>query len=67
VAKEDFDKLEADHADLKARLAALESRVTGQTRSTTSKPLPTTAPSTKPTKETAKKESAKKSKKGPRR
>ena len=39
VSRDDFDKLEAEHAELKTRLAAVEARVTGETRSTTSKPL----------------------------
>jgi len=44
VARDDFDKLEAEHGELKTRLAALEARVTGETRATTSKALaPTVA------------------------
>ncbi len=39
VSREDFDKLEAEQAELKARLAAVEARVTGETRGSGAKPL----------------------------
>jgi aminopeptidase N len=47
VSRDDFDKLESEHVELKARLAAVEARLTHETRSTTSKPLPDAA-GTKP-------------------
>jgi len=51
VSKDDFDKLEADHAELKARMAALETRVTGETRASTSKaPAPSFKTGKKPAK-----------------
>jgi aminopeptidase N len=44
ASREDLDKLEAEHAELKARLTALEARVTGETRASSSKALPPPAP-----------------------
>ena len=37
ASRDDFDKLETEHAELKARLAALEARLTGETRASSSK------------------------------
>jgi aminopeptidase N len=39
VSKEELEKLEGEHSELKARLAALEARVTGDTRASSSKGL----------------------------
>jgi aminopeptidase N len=60
VAREDFDKLEADHAELKVRLASLEARVTGETRASTSKPLAGATPKAGAAKKTAGKPTGKK-------
>jgi aminopeptidase N len=43
VSRDDFDKLESEHAELRARLAAVEARLTGETRGTAAKPLATGA------------------------
>jgi aminopeptidase N len=48
VSRDDFDKLESEHGELKARLAAVEARLTHETRSTTSKPLPEPPAAEKP-------------------
>ena len=66
VSRDDFDKLEAEHAELKARLAAVEARVTGETRASTAKPLaPTPAPAKAKAKKPAKSGGATSSKKAP--
>jgi len=39
TSRDDFEKLEGEHAELKVRLAALEARVTGETRASSSKVL----------------------------
>ena len=46
ASREELEKLEGEHAELKARLAAIESRVTGGPRGSTSKPLTETTGAT---------------------
>jgi aminopeptidase N len=41
ATRDELDKLAGEHAELKARFAALEARVTGKTRSSSDKPLAT--------------------------
>jgi aminopeptidase N len=43
VSREDFERLELEHAEVKARLAAIESRVTGEVRASSSRAIPRVA------------------------
>jgi aminopeptidase N len=59
ASKDEVDKLESDQAELRARLAALEARVTGETRGASSKKVTSHEPkSKKPSGRSDKKKSA---------